>query len=76
MRPVWTVKFSPLGFFFASGSADRTANLWATSDILPIRVFKGHLTDVEVVEFNPNLHYVATAGNDQTIRLWSVLNGA
>lgn len=72
IRPVWTVKFSPFGFYFASGSADKTANLWVTSKNIPERLFKGHFTDVEAVEFHPNLQYLATAGNDQTIRLWSI----
>jgi transcription initiation factor TFIID subunit 5 len=28
--PVWSVDACPLGYYFASGSADRTARVWCT----------------------------------------------
>lgn len=46
--PVWDVSFSPLGLYFASASHDRTARLWNTESIAPLRVFAGHLSDVDV----------------------------
>jgi len=42
---------------------------------LPIRIFSGHLSDVEAIEFHPNSHYLATGSSDKQIRLWSVLDG-
>lgn len=65
--PVWDVRFSPLGSYFVSCSADRTAKLWLLKNSQPVRVFAaqgGHLSDVDAVEFHPNMHYVATAGSD------------
>lgn len=67
-QPVWDVKFSPLGSYFASCSADRTANLWILKNNQPLRIFAGqggHLNDVECVEFHPNMHYVATGSSDR-----------
>ena len=46
--PVWDVKFSPHGYYFASCSHDRTARLWATDSYQPLRVFAGHISDVDV----------------------------
>jgi transcription initiation factor TFIID subunit 5 len=46
--PVWDVQFSPLGYYFATASHDRTARLWSTDHVFPLRIFAGHLSDVEV----------------------------
>lgn len=53
-RPVWDVEYGPRGYYFASASADRTARLWTCEQIMPLRIFAGHLSDVEV--FTP--HFV------------------
>ncbi len=41
----------------------------------PLRIFVGHIADVECVEFHPNMHYVATGSSDKQVRLWSVETG-
>ena len=62
--PVWDVEFSPLGYYFATASHDRTARIWryatykqrfrvlicsvSTDHIFPLRILAGHLSDVEV----------------------------
>jgi hypothetical protein len=46
--PVWDVDFSPVGVYFVSGSYDRTAKLWSTDSINPLRIFVGHTGDVDV----------------------------
>jgi transcription initiation factor TFIID subunit 5 len=63
--PVWDVKFSPLGYYFASASNDRTACIWNMKKHMPVRILVGHMCDVEVVEFHPNSHYVATGSSDR-----------
>ena len=65
-QPVWDVKFSPLGHYFVTASHDQTARLWATDHIYPLRIFAGHINDVDCVEFHPNSNYVLLA---QVIRL-------
>ena len=39
---------SPQGFYFVSGSHDRTVRLWSTDHIQPLRILAGHLSDVDV----------------------------
>jgi transcription initiation factor TFIID subunit 5 len=73
--PVWDVKFSPMGYYFATASNDRTACVWDMRNHTPVRILAGHLSDVTSVEWHPNCHYVATGSSDCQVRLWSVANG-
>jgi transcription initiation factor TFIID subunit 5 len=41
----------------------------------PVRIFVGHLSDVDCLEFHPNIHYLATGSNDKSVRLWSAETG-
>ncbi|KAJ7630871.1 TFIID and SAGA subunit [Roridomyces roridus] len=75
-NPVWDVKWSPLGIYFATGSRDRTARLWSTDRISCLRVYAGHLSDVDCVQFHPNSLYLATGSSDWTARLWDVQRGS
>ena len=50
---------------------DRTARLWHLEYTFPLRVYAGHEKDVDVVRFHPNCNYLATAGADKTVRLWT-----
>jgi len=47
-KPIWGVDWSPRGIYFATGSRDHTARLWSTDRIQPLRIFAGHLNDVDV----------------------------
>lgn len=47
-NPVWQVKWSPMGIYFATGSRDRTARLWSTDRTSCLRIYAGHLSDVDV----------------------------
>ncbi|TMW57565.1 hypothetical protein Poli38472_003490 [Pythium oligandrum] len=73
--PVWDVRFGRYGYYFASCSMDRTARLWSTDHMTPLRIFAGHLSDVDCVEFHPNQNYIATGSSDKTVRLWDVQTG-
>lgn len=48
LYPIWDVKFSPHGYYFATSSFDSTARLWATDNHQPLRLFVGHYLDVDV----------------------------
>ena len=41
----------------------------------PLRIFAGHLSDVDCVRFHPNHNYLATGSSDKTVRLWDVQSG-
>ena len=40
--------YSPLGYYFASCSFDRTARIWNTEHVQPLRILAGHSCDVDV----------------------------
>ncbi|XP_006454675.1 hypothetical protein AGABI2DRAFT_189919 [Agaricus bisporus var. bisporus H97] len=75
-NPVWDVKWSPRGIYFATGSRDHTARLWSTDRTSCLRIYAGHLSDVDCVQFHPNSLYLATGSSDSTARLWDVQRGA
>ena len=47
-QPVWDVQWSPMGIYFATASRDRTARLWSTDRTSCMRIYVGHLSDVDV----------------------------
>lgn len=47
-NPIWDVKWSPMGIYFATVSRDRTARLWSAERTSCLRVYAGHLSDVDV----------------------------
>jgi transcription initiation factor TFIID subunit 5 len=49
--PVWDVAFGPLGYYFATAGHDKCALLWSTNHVYPLRVFSGHISDVNVWPF-------------------------
>ena len=55
--------------------SDRTARLWSTDRVSPLRLFVGHSSDVDVVRFHPNAHYLATGSSDRSLRLWDIAQG-
>jgi len=58
--PVWCVAYSPAGVYFATGSHDKTARLWNTEHISCLRIFAGHLSDVDVTHIFPLLNHTET----------------
>ena len=46
--PVWDAQWSPMGIYFATGGRDRTVRLWSTDRVSALRVYAGHLSDVDV----------------------------
>jgi WD40 repeat protein len=74
--PVWSVSFSPSGYYFASAAADATARLWTTDRPVPVRLFTGHTaSNVNCVEWHPNCNYIITGSDDKSARLWDIQTG-
>jgi len=74
--PIWSVAFSPSGYYFASGGSDATARLWTTDRSVPVRLFTGHTSKcVHSVVFHPNCNYILSGCEDKTVRLWDIQTG-
>lgn len=54
-NPVWDVQWSPMSIYFATASRDKTARLWSTDRTSALRVYAGHLSDVDVSNNPPIL---------------------
>ena len=73
---LWDVDVAAYGSYFCTSGRDARARLWMTErPDTPVRVFQGHLSDVDCVEIHPNVTYVATGSADKTARLWDVRTG-
>ncbi|GAX26532.1 transcription initiation factor TFIID subunit 5 [Fistulifera solaris] len=76
LSPVWSVAWSPAGYYFASAGADATARIWVTDRPTPVRLLVGHTSsNVNCITWHPNGNYILTAGDDGTCRLWDVHSG-
>jgi transcription initiation factor TFIID subunit 5 len=73
LKTIWSVSFSKSGYFFLSGSADKTIKLWSTDDSIAQRVFIGHHLDVIKVNFMENPDFIISSSEDKTLKIWNTL---
>ncbi len=82
---VWSVAFNPIlsltketkgDYLLASGSADRTVNLWYVSTGKLWKTLKGsQIGIVCTIAWNPDGETLAIAGESSTVSLWNVNTG-
>lgn len=68
---IWTIDSNKSGCFL-SGSRDGTAFMWDIERTIPLRIYCGHLLDINQIKFHPNSNYLATASADKNIILWDI----
>lgn len=72
----WSVKFSPIGYYFASANADKTGAIYSTDKMTPIRLLVGHSSDANCIDWHGNAVLLATGSEDRTARLWDIRTAA
>jgi transcription initiation factor TFIID subunit 5 len=78
---VWGVAFCPLGYYFATASADRCVSVYSTDRMTPVRFMggqpaAGHFADVTCVAWHPSSTLLLSGSEDKTVMLWDVRSGA
>ena len=60
----------------ATGSADKTIQLWNMEDTKkPLHTFTGHTEGITAMDFSVNGKLLASGSSDKTIRLWDLTSG-
>ena len=72
---VLPVVFSPDGQIVASGSKDKSIQLWNVETGQSIRTLTGHSDKVQSLAFSPDQQWLASGSEDNSIRLWQISDG-
>ena len=74
---VTTVAWSPDSRYIASGSLDKTVQIWAasSSDHFHPFIYRGHSADVNTVDWSPDSQRVVSGSSDKTVQIWDALSG-
>ena len=77
-HPKWATcaVFSHDGTLIATCSPDLKVRLWSVADFKEKAALEGHKSEIRMVSFSPDDSHVASAGLDQSIRVWHVKSHA
>jgi len=73
--PAWDVSFGPLGYYFLAANQNRTACVYSTDRVSPIRLLTGHVSDVTCCRWHDNASLFITGSDDRTARMWDIRSG-
>ncbi|KAG8793872.1 hypothetical protein FRC12_001256 [Ceratobasidium sp. 428] len=73
---VYSVAFSPRGRTIASGSHDKTVQVWdMTTGAAVIEPLRGHTESLRSVMFSSDGRLIMSGSDDKTVRLWDARTG-
>jgi serine/threonine protein kinase len=72
---VWGVTWSPDGQRVASGSNDKTVQVWNASDGSNVITYRGHSNWVYAVAWSPDGQRIASGSADNTVQVWNASDG-
>jgi len=74
---VTTVAWSPNSKYIASGSLDKTVQVWAANpgDHFHPFIYHGHTAAVQTVDWSPDSNRVVSGSFDKTVRAWDAITG-
>ncbi|HEV2660841.1 MAG TPA: WD40 repeat domain-containing protein [Ktedonobacteraceae bacterium] len=74
---VTTIAWSPDSKYIASGSLDKTVQIWAasTSDHFHPFIYRGHSAAVNTIDWSPDSRRVVSGSSDKTVQIWDALTG-
>jgi WD40 repeat protein len=74
---VTSVGWSPDGKYIASGSLDKTVQVWPANpkDHISPFIFRGHHAGVTAIAWSPDSQRVVSGSYDTTVQIWNALTG-
>jgi WD40 repeat protein len=74
---VTSVAWAPGGKYIASGSLDRTVQVWVPDPAVHFRpfIYRGHTDGVQAVDWSPDSSRVVSGSLDKTVQVWDALTG-
>ena len=74
---VLAVAWAPDRTYIASGSLDKTVQVWVAnpSDHFPPFIYRGHTDSVNTLDWSPESQRVVSGSSDKTVQIWDALTG-
>ncbi len=73
---ITSVAWSPEGKHIASGSADKTVQVWDAANGHNVYTYKGHGDQVWSVAWSPDGKRIVSVSWDQTVQVWNATDGS